>query len=330
MNTKKKIIIIGLGNQTVKDHIPSILRRNDLEIVAAIDTDQELLNKISSGLKVVAFSNIEKAIEETKPDLAFVAVPHDAYLEILKILANRKIPTLKEKPLAMNYVEAKEVINLYAKNDTYLQICVQRRFSKLYKTTKELLNKIEKIYSIYIEYALNLDADAMATGWRSDRKISGGGAVIDMGYHIIDLLTYIFGVPDKIYAQLNYNTLGNNYSIEDTMKAMMSFSNRQINANVLLTKIFNQKSEEIHIIGTNGTVKLSGRKVSFLNSNSDELESHSFATKDHEVDAQLDYFIKNSDRHKNNKLLSDQLINMAIIDAIYKSDKEEKVIKNIG
>jgi len=50
-----------------------------------------------------------------------------------------------------------------------------------------------------------------------------------MGYHIIDLLTYIFGLPDELYAQLNYNSVGKGYTIDDTMKALMTFDNH-INA----------------------------------------------------------------------------------------------------
>lgn len=328
---KLKIVAVGLGRQMTKDHIPTVLRRNDVEIVAVVDKDKDLSILVGEELNVPYFTEIHSAISDTKPDLALVCVPHNAYLEILAILAKNHIATLKEKPLAMTHEEGKKIIDLYQSNDTYLQICVQRRFSKLYDTTKKLTLDIGNIYSMYVEYTLNLKAEDMKTGWRADRNISGGGAAIDMGYHIIDLLTYIFGLPDKLYAQLNYNSVGEGYTIDDTMKALMTF-NKQINANIIVTKVFNQKNEKIRIFGDKGSVYVDGRTVALLDNDKNEIESYTYNSKDQEMDQQLEFFINNfNDKKltniKNNKLLSDQENNMLIIDAIYKSSKEEKVVK---
>lgn len=314
-----------------KDHIPAVLRRDDLEIIAVVDKDKELSKSIGKELNVQYFAETSCAISDTKPDLALVCVPHNAYFEILEILAKNHVATLKEKPLAMTYIEAKKIIGLYQSNNTYLQICVQRRFSKLYETTKKLVQEVGNIYSMYVEYTLSLKAEDMKTGWRADKKISGGGAAIDMGYHIIDLLTYIFGLPDKLYAQLNYNSVGKGYTIDDTMKALMTFDNH-INANIVVTKIFNQKNEKIRIFGDKGSVYVDGRTVVLFDSEKNEIESYTYNSKDHEMDQQLEFFVNNyNDKKmtniKNNKLLSDQEKNMLIIDAIYKSGEEEQVIR---
>jgi predicted dehydrogenase len=326
-----KIMIIGLGNQTRKDHVPAILQRKDLKIVALVDKNNELLNEYGKNIGAVFFEDVATAIDATKPDLAIVSVPHNEYFGILEILAQSNIATLKEKPLAMTYEEAGKIINIYKSHNTYLQICVQRRYSKLYETTKQLLESIGKIYAVDVEYTLNLTAQDMATGWRSDKAISGGGAALDMGYHSIDLLTYVFGVPDKIYAQLSYNSLGDDYSIEDTMKAMMTYKDGQINANIMVTKIFNKKSEKAAIFGSNGSVHVDGRTVTLFDKDANEIESHSFNSKQQEVDLQLDHFIKNA-THKfsfdiKDQNLIDQLSNMRTIDAIYKSHSTNKVIK---
>lgn len=325
------IMIVGLGNQTRKDHVPAILQRKDLKIVALVDKNIELLNDYSKSIGAGVFDDVTAAIGATKPDLAIVSVPHNEYFSILEILAQNNIATLKEKPLAMTYEEASKIISLYKSRNTYLQICVQRRFSKLYETTKQLLESIGKIYAVDVEYSLNLTAQDMATGWRSDKAISGGGAALDMGYHSIDLLTYIFGVPDKIYAQLSYNSLGDDYSIEDTMKAMMTYKDGQINANIMVTKIFNKKSEKAAIFGSNGSVHVDGRTVTLFDKDANEIESHSFNSKQQEVDLQLDHFIKNA-THKvpfdiKDQNLVDQLSNMRSIDAIYKSHSSSKAIK---
>jgi len=326
-----KIMIIGLGNQTRKDHIPAILQRKDLKIVALVDKNIELLDEYGNNIGAGIFDDVASAIDATKPDLAIVSVPHNEYFSILEILARNNIATLKEKPLAMTYEEASKIISLYKSCNTYLQICVQRRFSKLYETTRKLVESIGKIYAVDVQYTLSLTAQDMATGWRADKAISGGGAALDMGYHSIDLLTYIFGVPDKVYAQLNYNSLGDDYSIEDTMKAMMTYKDGQINANIMVTKIFNKKSEKAAIFGSNGSVHVDGRTVTLFDKDANEIESHSFNSKQQEVDLQFDHFIQNA-IHKapfdvQDQNLVDQLSNMRTIDAIYKSHSSSKAIK---
>lgn len=331
MLNKLKIIVIGLGRQMTKDHIPSILRRHDLEIVAVVDKNLELAEQVGKKLHVAYFAETKLAIDQTAPHVALVSVPHNAYFEILKTLAENHVATLKEKPLAMTFEEGQKILNLYQASNTYLQVCVQRRFSKLYEKAKSLIDQVGVIYSIYIEYCLSLTAEDMKSGWRADKGMSGGGAVIDMGYHVIDLLTYILGAPDKVYAQLNYNSVGEGYTIEDTMKALMTFDNH-INANIVITKVFNKKNEKIHILGNKGSLFINDGEVIMYGSDGVELESHTFIPNDDEIDQQLDYFLESykkgsTSKTANDKLLSDQMLNMMIIDAIYESSKEEKVIK---
>jgi predicted dehydrogenase len=328
-----KIVIIGLGRQMVKDHIPAIQKRNDLEVVALVEKNKLTLKELSKTLGVPGFTNLKQALDETSPDFAIVSVPHDQYVAVLEELAKRHIATLKEKPLAMTYEEATRIVELYQTHKTYLQICVQRRFSHLYETTQSLLNEIGTIYSLYAEYTLDLKTlSSQSQGWRADKKIAGGGAALDLGYHTVDLLTTLFGMPDKIYAQLSYNSFPEDYTIDDSMKAMMTFRNGKINANMLTTKIFNKKGERIRIFGADGSVYIDDRKVSLMDHNFNEIESHTFSTKEHEVDSQLDFFVKSSQEPSmlslvNNTLLKDQLDNMKIIDAIYKSSAKEEVIQ---
>ncbi|MBJ58905.1 hypothetical protein CMN24_04320 [Candidatus Saccharibacteria bacterium] len=325
-----KVLVVGLGGQTRKDHIPALMRRKDVKIIGIVDTNQALLDEYHLLIGVPVFTSLVDAIQTGMPDLAIVSVPHFEYSGILRTLAAHKIATLKEKPLAMTYQEAIEIINMYQDSDTYLQICVQRRFSKLYDTTKKLLDSIGRVYSVYVEYTMKLSAEDMASGWRADKKISGGGAALDMGYHSIDLLTYIFGTPDKVYAQLNYHSLDSNYTIDGTMKAMMTYRDGRINANLVVTKIFNQKNEKVRIFGSDGSIYVDERKVTLYDKDGVEMESHSFNFKTEEVDQQLSYFIEKSKKNRfdsRDRNLKDQLNNMLVIDSIYKSHDISQVIK---
>jgi predicted dehydrogenase len=322
---------VGLGKQTLKDHIPVISEHSELEIVGVVEPDTKLLQKESQKIGCKGFRSLKLALQMTNPDCALVSVPHNEYLSLLTLLAKNHVATLKEKPLAMNLSEAKQIIDLYKKHDTYLQICVQRRFSNLYETCSKLLSELGPIYSAYAEYTLNLKSlDIDDLGWRADKTVSGGGATLDLGYHTIDLLTNLFGKPKKIYAQLNFNSLPGKYTIDDSMKAMCLYD-KNINANLFVTKIYDHKGEKIKIFGQKGYLFVDDRTVSLYTRENELVEAHNFQAKEHEVRNQLNYFIESmndaSKRSANDSLTRDQVVNMRIIDAIYESHSKGKVVK---
>lgn len=333
MTEQLGVMLVGLGKQMVKDHLPAVLRRADLRVAAVVDPSEAACEQVRTRIPypVATGPALDAVLPHADVDLAIVAVPHNQYLAILAPLAESKIPVLKEKPIATTENEALELLRLFRKNHTYIQICVQRRFSKLYDQAAAMIQDIGSVYSIYAEYTLNLKSlDEGTLGWRADRKVSAGGATLDLGYHTIDLLTSLFGLPDHIYARLNFNSLPGAYSIDDSMKAMMTYG-KTINANMLTTKIFGKKGERVRIFGVDGFVFVDDRLVRRLDRDLNPIETHEYTTKQHEVDRQLDHFITNRQRPdrldvEQDHALRDQLLNMRIIDAIYRSHEENSVI----
>ena len=61
-----KVIIIGLGKQATKDHIPAVLRRNDVEITAVVDIDADRSKIVGDDLGADYFTDVEEAIKATK------------------------------------------------------------------------------------------------------------------------------------------------------------------------------------------------------------------------------------------------------------------------
>ena len=326
-----RALIVGLGRQMMKDHVPAILARPDVEIVALVDPEKALRTRTSTELLAPAFPTVELALKNSDPTFAIVSVPHTQYRSILPTLAANRIPTLKEKPIGISLPEASDICAMYDATRTRLQVCVQRRFSPLYSTCKNLLRRIGNVYSVYAESTLNLsNLDSTTLGWRADRKLAGGGAALDLGYHTIDLLTYLFGIPDRLYAQLNYSSLPGDYTIDDSVKAMLAYGT--VNANFLVTEIFYKRVERYRVFGTDGFLWIDDRMVSLLDRTSQIVESHAFHIKQQEVVAQLDHFIANlsipdGELPSEDFLLRDQMINIRIIDALYRSHETQSVIQ---
>lgn len=95
-NKLLKVAIIGLGNQTVNDHIPSLLRRNDVVISVVCDIKKQALNLFSNKYPELS-ENVKKytslaKISLSDVDFAILSVPHDKYFEIIKMLVAKRIP----------------------------------------------------------------------------------------------------------------------------------------------------------------------------------------------------------------------------------------------
>lgn len=325
------LLLIGAGRQMQNDHLPALMSIAGVRAAAVIDPNPVALQATASRVMAAGYTQLQSALDAVDPDAALVCLPHSEYRDVLEVLATRGIPTLKEKPLARSLPEGLGFIRRYEEAGTYLQLCVQRRFSDLYRTCQALIEQIGNVYSVYAEYTLNLRSlDKAALGWRADREISGGGATLDLGYHTVDLLTYLFGEPDRVYAQQNFSSIPGDYDIDDSVKALFTYRDGAINANLFATLIYRRKGERVRIFGDQGYVSIDDRTVSLFDFRDRELESHSFRMKEHDIRNQLAFFLDHvragGSSEASAKLLSDQLMNMKIIDAIYESHRSGREV----
>jgi predicted dehydrogenase len=323
-NTKKllRAAVIGLGRQSLNDHVPALLRRNDVEIVsisdvnqAAHDTFYELYPALKG--KVQPFQRFEEAIDQDI-DFAIVAIPHDQYLAVSRVLCEKKIPFMKEKPFARTL---DETIALASTPDIarYCFICTQRRYHPLYIKARTALEDIGKLGSFNATYTLNIPQ--AASGWRKYADVCGGGVVIDMGYHIIDQLIWWFGYPDDIHANIsNISTTDNMYDTEDTATISFAYRKLGMQGSIILSRCTGKKTEEYQIAGSECFMEGGKDSLAIKNRMTGELLfEEREAYKEQMMDNQLAFFVEaftNGKSFEQNHL--DNLLNMKFIERCYR------------
>ena len=129
-----------------------------------------------------------------------------AHISIAALKAGKNV--LCEKPLAMNAIEAQEIVDVAKQTGKLLMVGFVRRFEDNVKLLKKSVEagKLGKVYFVKTGYIRKWGNPG---GWFSDKKRSGGGPVIDLGVHVIDLVGYVTGKPKAIsvYAS-TFNYLG--------------------------------------------------------------------------------------------------------------------------
>jgi len=273
---KLKTVIIGLGNQNTKDHVPALINSNRFKIIGGCDLNTKKRDEFSQQYNIKAFEDIDHLLIETKPDVAIIAVPHNQYLSIIDKVAHKGIHIIKEKPFATNVEEAKKLYKCVKENNIFLGITLQRRYNPIFSTFHQLKQIIGDIFSIEGQYVMNIKR--LDEGWRSNKKESGGGALIDMGYHLVDLLVWYMGLPSSITAKLSvHNRLNQHYDVEDTVHMLFDYTkendtHRTI-GNFIISRVYCQKNEVIKFIGTRGSVIIQRGMIQRFDCNGNELEN---------------------------------------------------------
>lgn len=189
-----KIAVIGGGliGQERLDAFKRIVEISDhpLEVVMVIDPDRFRLEKIAEKYECPVSTNLEDVFL-TEADWIFICTPHEHVLDIAKacFLHNRNV--LIEKPLGRSLGECNAILALKPQN-THLAVGFNYRFYPgIRRAIKDALDgRFGKIISVNMVLGHG-NAPGMEKTWKLDPVKCGGGALIDPGIHLLDLILCI-------------------------------------------------------------------------------------------------------------------------------------------
>lgn len=325
---KLRTVVIGLGKQSRDDHLPAIAQSANFELVGVCDTDKEKAGEIGAQYGVAGYDNLGEMINAQDFQVAVVSIPHHAYLNVISTLVTAGKHIIKEKPFATSVAEARQLLQILHGGSSYLGITVQRRFNPIYRTFHQLKRYIGKIYSIEGVYTMNVAT--LDEGWRASKDLSGGGALVDMGYHFVDLLIWYFGMPASVTARMTRgNRPGQKYDVEDTAHLLFDYHlefqyDEKVVGNFVISRVYPEKQERVRVFGTNGVVEVSRGLVRRLDVNGKEIErlERQGGWPSAAVE-QIDHFAERIQQFVPGGLpdYTEHLQHVAVIEAAYESDR---------
>jgi predicted dehydrogenase len=324
---KLKVAVIGLGKQASEDHLPAVAASDMYELLAVCDVDAEKVKVISEQYNVPGFVSLDDLFTHTSLDVIIAALPHVYYIDVVRKAAQRHIHIIKEKPFAISIQEAIELQQLIHNHRIYVGVTLQRRFNPVFQAFHQLKRRIGKIYLFEGRYTFNIQD--LGQGWRAWRNLAGGGALIDMGYHFVDLLVWYFGIPTTITARLSRgNREGQAYDAEDTAHLMADYVidgqyHEKIIGDILISRVYPRKEEELLIYGTKGSIKVQRGKIERFDLNGTVIEAleRTGAWQSAAID-QIDYHARQISQFstQSQQQYHEQLRHIAMIEAAYRSD----------
>lgn len=190
-----KIGIIGAG-AIGKKHADAIRAAGD-EVAWVVDTNTELGEALAAEHDAQHSLAADPLWADDSVDAVIVGVPNwlHAPLAIESLRAGKDV--LVEKPMALNLAECEQIAAVVDETQRLLQIGFVHRFTSVAVKSKEIIDagKLGDIY--YAQALLHLRRGVPGLGrWFTDKKLSGGGTLIDVGVHLIDLSLHLLGFPE--------------------------------------------------------------------------------------------------------------------------------------
>jgi len=246
-----KWLVIGIGDITTKRVIPALLAEKRSELWGIVTRDPGK----AAPYGVRAFTDLDAALAAGGADAVYVASPVflHAPQTFAALAAGRQV--LCEKPMAMNYPQARAMVEAARAAGKTLGVAYYRRTYPKVARAKELLRQgaIGQPLLAYITCYEWRSPTEVRRAWQFDPVLAGGGPLFDIGSHRIDVLNFLFGEPQRVAAQLSNAVHATR--VEDCATVMIEYAGK-VRGIVDVRWNSHVKKDEFRIVGVDGEMDL--------------------------------------------------------------------------
>jgi predicted dehydrogenase len=191
--------VIGLRN-VGKRHCRQAAASARMELVAGADTDPDLLARAAEEFGLAeTYSSAEELIERSKVDAVVVALPNFLHAPVSIAAMEAGKDVLVEKPIARNATEAREMLAARDRTGRRLIVGMNQRFQPLRLAQWKLIAEgaIGDVYyakAVWLRRTINQGLYGRGR-WGFSHELAGGGPLLDIGIHMLDLVLFLMGFP---------------------------------------------------------------------------------------------------------------------------------------
>jgi predicted dehydrogenase len=249
--------VIGSGGIALRRTIPEgIVPAANARLVAVYDVNQEVNRQVAERFGARAASNLDELLE-ADVEAVYVATPVHAHREQVLACARARKHVLCEKPLGLNVAEAEEMVAACRQAGVLLGTALMMRFHSQHQAALKLIREGRLGQPVYARAQLSCWYPPIPGAWRQDPALGGGGALMDMGGHCLDLLEMFFG-PARRLACLTTRAV-HGYAVEDGATVLLDFANGALGTVDTFFSIPDEASENVlELYGSLGAILARG------------------------------------------------------------------------
>lgn len=217
-----KVGVIGTGS-IAGLHLKAYAANPRVELVAVADMNLERAQAVADQWGATsAYGDPAELLADPAVEAVSICTWNNTHAQfaIAAIEAGKHV--LVEKPLSRTYAEAVELEKVADAHDRVVQVGFVRRHSGNCRVLKSFIDEGD-LGEIYYAKASVIRRTGNPGGWFADKSVAGGGPLIDIGVHVIDLAWYLMGSPRvKSVSANSYFKLGNRSNITTMPRYVVS------------------------------------------------------------------------------------------------------------
>lgn len=225
-----RFALIGCGKITERLALPQLQGCADARVTALIDKDRSTARRMAErfGLDHCRiWTSWKRMLQEAEVDAVAVNLPNVLHAEVAIAALEAKKHVMVEKPIALTLTEADAMVHAARANRRLLMVEHTQRFHPAHEVAYAVLRRGSLGRLTQLRGRIGHAGPEYWAGrrqsWYTDRRQSGGGALIDVGVHIVDMLRWLSGKEvRRIVCQAT--TLEKRLSVEDTASALLEFT----------------------------------------------------------------------------------------------------------
>jgi predicted dehydrogenase len=269
--------VIGLG--VGKAHAEGYASTSGAVLTALCDSDPLRLREYAQKYNIPSenlFSDYKEMLAKGGLDIVSVCLPNYLHAEVTIAALNAGKHVLCEKPMASTVEQAEQMNAAAMTNNRRLMIAYNHRYRPDVQWIRRIIQggHLGNIYHVYA--AWRRETGIPGSGWFGNRQMAGGGALIDLGVHVLDLTMWMLGFPEvntvsgdthSLFGPRGMKTWGRKpgaiieppFDVDDGAVGFIRFAN---GANAVLEATWAEHRQpqddliRMEIQGTNGTVEL--------------------------------------------------------------------------
>lgn len=211
--------IIGLGRMG-RLHMMSCLHIDDVRVAAAADASKNALETVREIDGIDLYTDYRDLLANSDDlDAVVISLPNHLHYEAARWALEADLDVFIEKPMASTPEECRRLAELVERNGKKFMVGHCMRFLEAIQRMKDRVerNCIGTLEVITLEEVMNGPfthpvVPTPVSDWWFDRKLAGGGVLIDLGYHMIDLFRFFTGDCRVVFSCLDYRF---NLPVED-------------------------------------------------------------------------------------------------------------------
>ncbi len=190
--------LLGFGLAGSVFHAPLIRSEARLRLTAVASSRTDDIRRSAPGAEA---TTAEAVIADPNIDLVVIATPNTSHAALAReaLLAGKHV--VIDKPMATTAAEADELIDLAKRQGRLLTVFHNRRWDNDFLTLRACLDRGDIGRPYHYEAHFDRFRPQIKQGWR-EQTLAGSGVLFDLGAHLIDQALTLFGMPDRIMADV--------------------------------------------------------------------------------------------------------------------------------